>query len=69
MSLPYVAAYIGEEYMEPRDVKPLKGTGRRRAHAPSFVYLVKLAVKCESAEELGKWVRCRISASTRAGGC
>jgi hypothetical protein len=60
VSLPYTAALLdGVKYMEPRDVKPLKGTERRRARAPSFAHLVRLAVKCDSAEELGKRLRRR----------
>ncbi len=51
------------KYMEPQDVKPPEGdTERRRQRAPrapSMRYLVKLAVKCQSAEELGKRLRRR----------
>ena len=35
VSLPYVAALIGDKYMEPGDVKPPEGgTERRRQRAP-----------------------------------
>lgn len=49
--------------MEPQDVKPPEGdTERRRQRAPrapSMRYLVKFAVKCQSAEELGERLRRR----------
>ncbi len=56
MSLPFVEAILdGEKYfMEPR---PLEGTELRRARAPSLRFLVKLALKCDSAEQLGKRLR------------
>ena len=59
VSLPFVAALIadGEKYyMEP---KRLEGTELRRQRAPSLRFLVRLALKCESAEELGKRLRRR----------
>ncbi len=45
--------------MEPKDVPRLEGSELRRARAPSLRYLVKLALKCGSAEELGKRLRRR----------
>ena len=64
VSLPYAAQLIdGAKYMLPGDVKPPEGgTERRRQtapRAPSMRYLVKLAVKCDSAEQLGKKLRRR----------
>ena len=60
VSLAHVPASVdGVKYMEPRDVPRLEGTELRRARAPSLRYLVKLALKCESAEELGKRLRRR----------
>jgi hypothetical protein len=64
VSLPYASQLIDHvKYMEPQDVKPPDGdTERRRQRAPrapSMRYLVKLAVKCQSAEELGKRLRRR----------
>jgi len=54
VSLPYAAALIGEKYyMEP---KRLEGTELRRyrSRGPTLRSLVKLALKCDSAEQLGK---------------
>jgi len=64
VSLPYAAPLIdGVKYMLPGDVKPPDGdTERRRQRAPrapSMRYLVKLAVKCQSAEELGERLKRR----------
>ena len=59
VSLPYASQLIDHvKYMQPQDVKPPEGdTERRRQRAPrapSPRYLVRLAVKCQSAERLGK---------------
>ena len=64
VSLPYAAQLIdGKKYMLPGDVKPPEGgTERRRQgapRAPSLRFLVKLALRCDSAEELGKRLRRR----------
>jgi len=64
VNLPYASQLIDHvKYMEPQDVKPPEGdTERRRQRAPrapSMRYLVKLAVKCQSAEELGQRLRRR----------
>jgi len=63
VSLPYVAALIGEKYMLPQDVKPPEGgTERRRQRAPrapSMRTLVKWAQRCDSAEQLGERLRRR----------
>jgi hypothetical protein len=47
--------------MRPGDVKPTERDTelRRQRRAPSLRYLVKLALKWESAEELGKRLRRR----------
>ena len=62
VSLPYAAQLIdGVKYMQPGDLKPPEGSTERRRQraprAPSMRYLVKLAVKCDSAEQLGKKLR------------
>ncbi len=60
VSLPYAAQLIdGVKYMEAKDVPALEGTELRRSRAPSLRFLVKQAVKCESAEQLGKKLRRR----------
>ena len=64
VSLPYAAQLIdGKKYMLPGDVKPPEGGTERRRQgapwAPSLRFLVKLALRCDSAEELGKRLRRR----------
>ena len=61
VSLPYAAQLIdGVKYMLSGDVKPPEGgTERRRQRAPSLRFLVKLAMRCDSAEELGQRLRRR----------
>ena len=60
VSLPYVAALIGEKYMLPQDVKPPEGgTEKRRQRAPSMRTLVRWAQACDSAEQLGERLRRR----------
>ena len=64
MSLPYASQLIDHvKYMEPQDVKPPEGdTERRRQRAPrapSIRSLVKLALECQSAEELGQRLKRR----------
>jgi hypothetical protein len=39
--------------------KRLEGTELRRARAPSLRFLVSMAVRCQSADELGKKLRQR----------
>ena len=52
VSLAHMPALVdGVKYMEPRDVPRLEGTELRRARAPSLRFLVKQALKCQSAEE------------------
>ena len=64
VSLPHAAQLIdGKKYMLPGDVKPLEGgTERRRQHAPrapSMRTLVRWALKCDSAEQLGERLKRR----------
>ena len=64
VSLPYVAQLIdGVKYMLPQDVKlPEGGTERRRPRAPcapSMRTLVKWALRCDSAEQLGERLKRR----------
>ena len=58
VSLVLVPQLLDEgKYMLPGDVKPPEDrTEAYRQRAPSLRFLVRLAVKCESAEELGKKV-------------
>jgi hypothetical protein len=66
VSLPLFACLIdGKKYMDPRDVPPLEGQELRRARAPSLCSLVKLAVRCQGAEELGKKLRRRYQRRAR----
>src|SRR5260370_42030742 len=55
VSLPYVPALLdGKKYMEPQDVPRLQGTELYRARAPrglTLRSLVRLALKCDSAEQ------------------
>jgi hypothetical protein len=48
-----------KKFMDPRDVRPLQGQELRRARAPSLRFLVKLALRCDSVEQLGKRLRRR----------
>ena len=71
--LPYAAQLIdGKKYMLPGDVKPPEGGTERRRQgapwAPSLRFLVKLALRCDSAEELGKRLRRALPAATAAPG-
>jgi hypothetical protein len=64
VSLPYASQLIDHvKYMEPQDVKPPEGdTERRRQRAPrapSVRFLVRLALKCDSDEQLGQRQRRR----------
>jgi hypothetical protein len=73
VSLPYAAQLIdGVKYMLPQDVKQPEGdTERRRQRAPrapSLRSLVKLAVACDSAEELGKRLRRRYDRQRQRAG-
>lgn len=63
VSLPYASQLIDHvKYMGPQDVKPSEGDTERRRHrarGPTLRSLVKLAVKCQSAEELGQRLKRR----------
>ena len=68
VSLAHMPALVdGVKYMEPRDVPRLEGTELRRARAPSLRFLVKQALKCQSAEELGKKLRRRYQRQQHQG--
>ncbi len=73
VSLPYAAQLIdGVKYMLPGDVKPPEGgTELRRQRAPrgpTLRSLVKLALQCESAEEMGKKLKRRFDRRYRRQG-
>ena len=73
VSLPYVAQLIdGVKFMLPGDVKPPEGdTELRRQRAPrgpTMRSLVKLALQCESAEEMGKKLKRRFDRSYQRRG-
>jgi hypothetical protein len=73
VSLPYAVQLIdGVKYMLPGDVKPPEGgTELRRQRAPrgpTLRSLVRLALKCESAEEMGKKLKRRFDRSYRRRG-
>jgi hypothetical protein len=73
VSLPYASQLIDHvKHMEPPDVKPHEGdTERRRQRAPrapSMRFLVKLALKCDSAAELGQRLRRRYQRQQQRAG-
>lgn len=65
VSLPFVAQLLDHvKYLEPSDMKqqPEGDTEKRRQRAPrgpSMKSLVRLAVKCDSAEQLGERLKRR----------
>ena len=64
ISLPHVPFLVdAKKYMEPKDVPALEGTELRRARAPSYRFLVKQAMRCQSAEELGQKLKRRFDRS------
>ena len=67
VSLPFVAALLDGEkyYMQP---KRLEGTELRRARAPSMRFLVRHALKCQSAEELGQRLKQRYQRQRQRAG-
>lgn len=66
VSLAHVPALVdGVKYMEPPDVPRLEGSQLRRA--PPLRFLVKLAVRYESAKELGKRLRRRYQRQLQRG--
>jgi hypothetical protein len=55
VSLPYVEQIMdGRKYRMPDDIPPPPSRDFRRRRAPTLRAMVKLAMECESAEELGK---------------
>jgi hypothetical protein len=73
VSLPYAAQLIdGAKYMLPGDVKPPEGgTELRRQRAPrgpTLRSLVRLALQCESAEEMGRKLKRRFDRSYQRRG-
>ncbi len=69
VSLPFVAELVDGEkyYMEPRR---LEGTElrRHRARGPTLRSLVKLALACDNAEQMGKKLKRRFDRSLRRQG-
>ena len=63
VSLPYAAQLIdGVKYMEPHQVQQSTDATERRRYrhrGPTLRSLVKLAVRCDSAEQLGERLRRR----------
>jgi hypothetical protein len=73
VSLPFVEALVdGRKYRLPGDVPAaLTGTEAYRARAPrgpTLRSLVKLALRCQSAEEMGKQLKRRFDRSLRRRG-
>ena len=72
VSLPHVPALVdGTKYMEPDDVKPSEDDTEKRRHrarGPTLRSLVKLALACESAEEMGKKLKRRFDRSLQRQG-
>jgi len=72
VSVPRIHVLIdGVKYLEPTDVKPSDDATeqrRYRARGPTLRSLVKLALKCESAEEMGKQLKRRFDRSLRRRG-
>jgi hypothetical protein len=73
VSLPRVPELIdGKKYMHPGDVKQFQaGTELRRQRAPrapSMRSLVRLALKCDSAEQMGKALKRRFERQQRREG-
>jgi hypothetical protein len=72
VSVARVACLIdGVKYMEPADVKPPEDdTERRRlrARGPTLRSLVKLALKCDSAEQMGQRLKRRFDRSLQRRG-
>ena len=64
VSVPYAAQLVDRvKYMLPGDVKPPEGDTELRRHraprGPTLRSLVRLALRCESAEELGRRLKRR----------
>ena len=68
VTLPLVRELLdGEKYMLPGEVKA-PDTERRRQRSPSFSYLVRLARRCQDAEELGLAIKRRYDRSLQRRG-
>ena len=64
MSLPYVDALIadgGKYYMEPKRIDDFTEKRRHRARGLTLRSIVKMAVRCDSAEQLGEQLRRKYS--------
>jgi hypothetical protein len=71
VSVPYVAALIaddGKYYMEPKCIEDATERRRYRHRGPTLRSLVRLAVACDSAEELGKKLRRRYERNVQRQG-
>jgi hypothetical protein len=72
VTLPYVEAILdGKKYRLPGDMPRLEGTEAYRARAPrgpTLRSLVKLALRCQSAEEMGLRLKRRFDRSLRRHG-
>jgi hypothetical protein len=69
VSLPYVPALLdGEKYRMPDTVPRPEGYRERAPRGPTLRSLVQLALRCQSAEELGKRIKRRYDRSLRRQG-
>jgi hypothetical protein len=69
VSLPYAPQLIdGKKYMEPKDAPRPEGYRERARRGPTLRSLVKLALRCQSAEEMGKQLKRRFDRSLRRRG-
>ena len=69
VSLPLVPQLIdGVRYMKPSDVPHPEHLGRRKSRGPSLRRLVRLALECQSAEELGEKLRKRFDRPRQRAG-
>jgi hypothetical protein len=72
VSLPYVAALIdGQKYREPGEMPRLQGSEAYRQRAPrgpTLRSLVKLALRCDTAEQMGLKLKRRFERQQRRHG-
>ena len=69
VSLPLVPQLIdGVRYMKPSDVPHPEHLGRRKSRGPSLRRLVRLALECQSAEELGQRLKRRYQRQRQRAG-
>jgi hypothetical protein len=69
VSLPYAEVLLdGKKYRLPADVPRPEGYRERARRGPTLRSLVKLAVRCADAEELGKKLKRRYDRSLRRHG-